>query len=74
MVGKTRYPDGMLDTVISEVKNVAVQSYTKQLRDYAAYAGMTGRDFDLYVRSSTILSGPLVRAIEKGIVSLKWIP
>lgn len=71
---KMRFPDGMTATVLSEVKNVGRQSYTSQLRDYAAFAKSTGRRFDLYVRPNTILSGPLVDAIKAGDITLKFIP
>lgn len=64
----------MLPGVISEVKNVARQSYTRQLRDYAAYAAETKREFHLYVRSTTELAGTLVEAIEYNRIILRFIP
>lgn len=72
--GKTRIPDGMTATTITEVKNVARLSYTKQLRDLAEYARKTGRRFDLYVRRDTVLSGPLQEAVEQGLIHLRFIP
>ena len=72
--GRTRIPDGLTPTTLSEVKNVASQSYTQQLRDFAAYAQQSGRTFDLYVRPNTRLSGPLQDAIRNGTINLKFIP
>lgn len=72
--GRTRIPDGMTRSVLSEVKNVKSLSYTQQLRDFAKYAGQTGRQFDLYVRPTTTLSGPLQNAIKNGIINLNYIP
>jgi hypothetical protein len=57
--GRTRIPDGLTATAVSEVKNVGSLSYTRQLRDVAQYARVTGRRFDLYVRPGAELSGPL---------------
>jgi RHS repeat-associated protein len=74
MFGRNRFPDGILPEVVSEVKNVAKLSYTRQLRDYAAYAADTGREFHLYVRSATELAGTLVRAIEEKSIILRVIP
>jgi hypothetical protein len=72
--GRVRIPDGMTDTVLSEVKNVKSLSFTRQLRDFAEYAQQTGRQFDLYVRPDTGISKTLQTAWEKGIVNIKLIP
>lgn len=72
--GRARIPDGLTDTTLSEVKNVSKLSYTQQLRDFSNYANSTGRDFDLYVRPNTELSGPLLDAIQNGDINLKYIP
>lgn len=71
---RVRFPDGLTATTISEIKNVKSLSYTSQLRDYTDFAKSTGRTFDLYVRPSTMLSGPLVEAVRAGDISLKFIP
>jgi RHS repeat-associated protein len=74
--GKNRIADGLnraLKTV-SEVKNTATQAFTRQLRDYTAYAQQEGMRFDLYVRESTKLSGPLKDAIHSGLINLRLIP
>jgi RHS repeat-associated protein len=71
---RIRIPDQLTDTTLTEVKNVANQSFTQQLQDFSTYAQQTGRSFDLYVRPSTQLSGPLQQAIANGQISLKFIP
>jgi hypothetical protein len=72
--GATRIPDGLTGTVLSEVKNVGALSYTQQLRDFAAFARQSGRQFDLYVRPNTQLSGPLQDAVRAGEINLRYIP
>jgi hypothetical protein len=72
--GKYRIPD-VLDPsigVIGEVKNVARLSYTKQLRDYLAWAKAQNPPylFYLWVRPGTRLSGPLWRAVRNGDIHL----
>lgn len=74
VAGRGRIPDGVTPTTVSEVKNVASLSYTQQLRDFAQYAQRTGRSFDLYVRPTTRLSGPLQDAVASGSVNLRFIP
>jgi hypothetical protein len=72
--GRTRVPDGLTGTTVSEVKNVRSLSYTAQLRDFARYAEDTGRQFDLYVRPSTTLSEPLQVGVRRGSINLRYIP
>lgn len=55
---------------LSEVKNVARQSFTGQLRDFVAIAKANSVKFVLYVREDTILSKPLVEAVKKGDIHL----
>ena len=74
MFGRNRFPDGILPGVLSEVKNVAKLSYTRQLRDYAAYAAATEIEFHLYVRPATELAGTLIKAIENNSIILRIIP
>jgi len=74
--GRYRVPD-VFDPragVIGEVKNVGSLSYSSQLRDYAAIAQREGYRFDLFVRRSTDLSGPLQRAIAGGNINLRYLP
>ena len=59
---------------LSEIKNVAKQSFTKQLRDFSAIAKSEGLQFELYVRSTTKLTGPLLEQIHKKNIILKFIP
>lgn len=74
IAGRTRIPDGLTSSILSEVKNVKALSYTQQLRDYAAFAQDSGRQFNLYVRPGTTLSGPLRAAEASGAVNILEIP
>ncbi|MDA8044904.1 MAG: putative toxin [Actinomycetota bacterium] len=65
-----RIPDELNSSVIGEVKNVSSLSYTSQLRDLEAYAQQDGLTFNLYVRGSTTLSGPLQDAVNAGDINL----
>ena len=65
-----RIPDELNASTLGEVKNVARQSYTYQLRDFQAYAQSTGRTFNLYVRRSTTFSGPLQEEIDAGRINV----
>jgi RHS repeat-associated protein len=65
-----RIPDELNSSVLGEVKNVSRLSYTNQLRDFAAYAGGNGLQFNLYVRGGTQLSGPLQQAVDAGGINL----
>ncbi len=56
--------------MIGEVKNVSRLSYSSQLRDFSAYAGSNGLQFNLYVRGGTQLSGPLQGAVDSGGINL----
>jgi hypothetical protein len=60
--------------VISEVKNVGALSYTSQLRDFASYASSNGYRFELWVRPTTQLSGPLQQAVSSGDIMLRFLP
>lgn len=72
--GRKRIPDGITSTTLSEVKNVAKLSFTRQLRDFADIAAQQGLQYDLYIRPSTELSGPLMEAIEAGTINVNFIP
>jgi hypothetical protein len=61
--------------LIGEVKNVGSLSYTSQLRDFSAFARSSGFTFELTVRGSTQLSGPLQQAVSAGdIILLRTLP
>ncbi len=60
--------------IIGEVKNVGALAYTSQLRDFAAYAAGNGYTFELWVRPTTQLSGPLQQAVTNGQVVLRLLP
>jgi RHS repeat-associated protein len=74
--GRIRIPDGInrITGTLSEVKNVSRQGYTRQLRDFAAFAKAAKLDFVLYVREDTRLSRSLQEAIARGDVKLMLIP
>jgi restriction endonuclease fold toxin 7 of polymorphic toxin system len=71
-----RVPDILNHTnrVIGEVKNVGSLSFTSQLRDTAAYAARNGYTFELWVRPTTQLSGPLQQAVTNGEIVLRFLP
>lgn len=72
--GRMRIPDGLTNTVLSEVKNVKSLSMTSQIRDFMTYAQQNGLRFDLYVRDGAKLSKPLLDAAQKGLIHLRTIP
>lgn len=72
--GRTRIPDGLTSSVLSEVKNVQSLSYTQQLRDFAQYSNDNGLRFDLYTKPDTKLSGPLQDAVDSGFIRRVDIP
>ncbi len=69
-----RFPDILTQSTIGEVKNVQYQALTQQLQDYLSIAQSTNRNFNLYVRPSTQLSGPLQNLISSGQIQLLYIP
>jgi RHS repeat-associated protein len=69
-----RVPDALTESILTEVKNVGSLSYTQQLRDFTTYSQTNGLYFQLYVRPSTQLTGPLQQAIANGQINLKFIP
>lgn len=66
-----RIPDGLNATTLSEVKNVGRLSLTNQLRDFAWFARESGLNFELFVRPTTQLSGPLQQFIRDNGVILR---
>lgn len=71
---RKRIPDHLTPTTLTEVKNVQSLSLTQQLRDFITYCQQTGRDFELFVRPTTRLSGPLQEAIARDAIILAKIP
>jgi len=69
-----RFPDALTNTTLTEVKNVGSLSYSQQLRDYATYCQQNGLRYELWVRPSTRLSGPLLEARDAGQIMIKYIP
>ncbi|MCA1748504.1 MAG: hypothetical protein LC634_02865, partial [Sphingomonadales bacterium] len=72
--GRVRIPDGLTDFSLSEVKNVARLHLSGQLRAYLSYSQRNGLRFDLYVRTTTRLSGPLLDATLDGRINLIRVP
>jgi RHS repeat-associated protein len=73
--GITRFPDQLVPGIsLTEVKNVRYLSLTQQLRDYSAFAQQNNLQFNLFVRPTTILSGPLQNAVTGGVIKLFFIP
>jgi hypothetical protein len=72
--GRTRIPDALTRTTLTEVKNVKSLSFTRQLRDFHTYSQQNGLDFILYTRPNTTLSGPLQQAINNGSIIHRFIP
>jgi len=60
--GRTRIPDALTDSTLTEVKNVKYISNTQQLRDFADFANATGRTLDLYVRPTTRIAQTVIDA------------
>ena len=71
---RTRIPDALTRTTLTEVKNVKSLSFTRQLRDFHTYSQQNGLDFILYTRPNTTLSGPLQQAINNGSIIHSYIP
>jgi len=69
-----RVPDGLTENTLTEVKNVANQSLTNQIKDFSSYSTEKGMNFELHVRESTKLSEPLKKAVLEGKIRLKFIP
>lgn len=71
-----RIPDGLDHSaqLLQEVKNVGNLSYARQLRDFSAYAQTNGYGFELFVRPTTQLSGPLQTAVMNGEITLRFLP
>jgi hypothetical protein len=67
--GRTRIPDELNDTTLGEVKNVGYQYLSTQLKDFLAYAQQNSLNFNLYVRASTRLSGPLQDLVDSGQIN-----
>ena len=60
--GRTRIPDALTDTTLTEVKNVRYISNTRQLRDFATYAKSTGRSLELWIRPTTRVAKTVINA------------
>lgn len=66
-----RIPDGldMSIKVLSEVKNYAGKlSYTSQLKDFVMWPQANG--FEMHLYTNAILTGPLQKIVDSGIIKL----
>ncbi|MCH5315802.1 MAG: hypothetical protein J1E81_07800 [Eubacterium sp.] len=64
-----RIPDGLTDTVLSEVKNYSgTLSYTNQLKDFVLYSQSEGLKMHLYTIAH--LTGPLQQAVDSGLIEV----
>jgi hypothetical protein len=68
--GRDRIPDELKAGIIGEVKNVKYQYLSTQIKDSLSYAQQNNLQFNLYVRISTRLSGPLQRLVDSGEINL----
>ena len=72
---KYRIPD-ILDKklkIIGNVKYVKKQAYTRQLKDYVAYADKYGYTVQLFLKPDTILTKPLKAAVDAGKIVIYFI-
>ena len=72
---KYRIPD-ILDKklkIIGDVKYVKKQAYTRQLKDYVAYADKYGYTVQLFLKPDTILTKPLKAAVDAGKIVIYFI-
>ncbi|MDD5371054.1 MAG: putative toxin [Anaerolineaceae bacterium] len=72
-----RIPDQLVrsQNLLSEVKNVAYQAYTNQIKDYLLYTQQQGLKFELIVRQNTEFSKPLQTLIDAGkIIPQRYLP
>jgi hypothetical protein len=68
--GNTRIPDALdhENGVLTEVKNVKQQSFTKQLRDFHQYSIDKGYQMRLYLPINTPVTGPLQQQFNNGTI------
>jgi len=59
---------------VNEVKNVARQGLTAQLRDYIQYASSKDMQFNLYINEETKISQPLQDLIDAGTLNHFGVP
>lgn len=72
--GRTFIADGVTFASVNEVKNVARLSLTPQIRAFGDFAVQSGRQFNLWIRSDTVLSAPLQRYLQSIGAQIKTIP
>jgi len=66
--GNYRIPDGLTNTVLSEVKNYSgTLSNTAQLRDFVS---SQANEFQMHLYTNAHLSGPLQQLVNDGTIKL----
>lgn len=66
-----RIPDGLTNTILSEVKNYAgTLSYTNQIKDFVLYAQSQSPPLQMHLYTNAHLSGPLQQMVDSGIIQL----
>ena len=64
-----RIPDGLTNTILSEVKNYSgTLSYTNQLKDFVMYSQSKGLEMHLYTNAQ--LTGPLQNIVDSGLIQV----
>lgn len=71
---RTRFPDGLTRQTLIEIKNVAKQGFTQQLRDYSNHGQKEGLKFNLFLRPDTQVTRPLQNEFNKGLINRMDIP
>ncbi|WP_429200072.1 RHS repeat-associated core domain-containing protein [Luteibacter sp. W1I16] len=75
MNGGMRVPDGIVfGESVNEVKNVARQGLTAQMRDYVQFASSNNLQLNLFTNESTAISKPLQELIDAGTINHYRIP
>ena len=74
--GRLRIPDAIdwPAKMVHEVKNVARQSFTRQLKDMLDFSQANGLRFTLWLRDGAKISAQLRTAIDQGLIILETIP
>jgi hypothetical protein len=69
-----RVPDGLTDSLISEVKNVGKLGFTNQINDYLLYAQSKNLIFELWTRQGTEIAPTLQELFDNGSIIHKLLP
>jgi hypothetical protein len=67
------YPDELIDSTLTEVKNVGRLRFTCQLQDFHDYGEASDGAFDLVIRVNTRLTGRLAEMERNGEINVRRI-